>query len=236
MNERLSLVFLPCLMGDRALWARQQQALHELLPIGHVDFSKHASIGEMAAAVLASAPPRFIACGLSLGGYVAHEIMHIAPERVAGLALFNTSARPDSPQQTENRMILLEKIKTQPLSAITEMALDVLVHPRRRNDQTLCRAIIEMADRIGAQGFIRQENAIIGRRDSRPNLSRITCPTLIVAGREDAITPVAVHEEMARGISGSQLVVIEDCGHMSSMERPEQVNLILKNWLEELLG
>jgi pimeloyl-ACP methyl ester carboxylesterase len=106
------------------------------------------------------------------------------------------------------------------------------VHPSRVKDSPLVKIIRDMAERTGIDGFVRQQTAIIGRPDSRLDLKGIDVPTLILCGREDAITPLARHEEMAALIPGSQLTVVEACGHLSTLERPQEVNQALRAWLE----
>ena len=106
-----------------------------------------------------------------------------------------------------------------------------LVHPDRLADQALVSAIRAMAGRLGKDGFLRKQRAIMGRIDSRPHLPRIACPTLVLCGRQDTSTPLALHEEMAALVPGARLEVVEDCGHMSAMERPAEVSAALRRWL-----
>lgn len=188
----------------------------------------------LAASALDQAPPgRFVLAGLSMGGYVAMEIMRQAPERVEALALLDTSARPDTAEATAVRRALMALAGTD-FPAVTRTLMPRMVHPERQSDRALVQVIASMADDIGREAFVRQQRAIIGRVDSRPSLAGIECPALVLCGREDAITPVEVHEEMVQLIPDAALVVVERCGHMSTLERPEQVSGAMKKWLDSM--
>jgi pimeloyl-ACP methyl ester carboxylesterase len=226
------LVLLPGLLCDAALWAPQVRALRGLVdPIMIGDLTRHDTLGGMADAVLAEAPPRFALAGLSMGGYCAQEIMRRAPERVTRLALLDTSARADSEEQRARRRGLIELAQKGEFKGVTPRLLPLLIHPGRLEDKPLTDTVTGMAERIGKDAFLRQQKAIMGRPDGRPDLARIACPTLVLVGRQDALTPVALHEEIAAGIPGSRLVVIEDSGHLTTLERPEPVNAALEEWL-----
>jgi pimeloyl-ACP methyl ester carboxylesterase len=187
---------------------------------------------EMARAVLDAAPERFALAGLSMGGYVALEIMRDAPERVARLALLDTSARADTPEQTATRRKLIELSQKGRFDEVPYRLLPNIVHPDRLDDDRLTSTVFAMAKAVGSEAFVRQEESIIGRPDSRADLRDIACPTLLLCGREDALTPMHLHEEMADLLPDSRLRVIEKCGHLSALERPEGVTTALREWLE----
>ena len=157
--------------------------------------------------------------------------MRRAPERVTKLALLDTSARGEVEEQTKRRRELIRMSMEGKFRELTPQLLPFLVNHDRQGDKELTGAIIKMADHVGPDAFLRQETAIMGRSDSRDGLGRIKCPTLILCGRQDALTPVEVHEEMAAAISTARLVIIEDCGHMTTMERPQAVTAFLRDWL-----
>jgi pimeloyl-ACP methyl ester carboxylesterase len=223
------LVLLPGLLCDEALWAPQVAALPG--PVTIPDLTRHDSLAGMADSVLAAAPPRFALAGLSMGGYCAQEIMRRAPARVTRLALLDTSARADSEEQRARRGGLIELAQKGEFKGVTPRLLPLLIHPDRLDDEALTRIVLGMAERVGKEGFLRQQKAIMGRPDGRPDLARIACPTLVLVGRQDALTPPALHEEIAAGVPGSELVVVEACGHLSTLERPEAVNRALAEWL-----
>ena len=229
--EKIDLVLVPGLICDAALWNHQNRYLSEIAHIRVADVTRSETIMEMAEAVLAMAPEKFALAGLSMGGYVSLEIMRRAPERVIKLALLDTSARPDTEEQTERRHQLIKLTREGAFSDVISTLLSLVVHPDRMQDGELCNHIKEMNQRVGPEIFMRHQDAIIGRPDSRNDLPTIKCPTLILCGRQDALTPLDVHEEMSSMIPKSRLALIEDCGHMSTMERPQAVTALLRDWI-----
>ncbi|MFI4988575.1 MAG: alpha/beta fold hydrolase [Alphaproteobacteria bacterium] len=234
MTDRTPLVLVPGLLCDRALWRHQIDHLAEVAEVTVADVTAGQSIGAMAEAVLAQAPPgRFALAGLSMGGYVSFEIMRRAPERVLRLALLDTSARLDTPEQRERRLAFIAQCGQGDFQGVTSRLLALFVHPHRLADKALVEAVTAMAKRVGKDAFLRCQQAIIGRPDSRPRLGEIVKPTLVLVGREDALTPLEVHLELAARIPSAKLVVIENCGHLSTMERPEAVTAVMRYWLQD---
>jgi pimeloyl-ACP methyl ester carboxylesterase len=233
MTTRTPLILLPGLLLDAALWQPQLQALADIADMTVGDLTKDDSMAGMARSVLAAAPERFALAALSMGGYAAFEIMRQAPERVTRLALLDTSARPDTPAQTKDRRALINMCNQGEFKGVTPRLLPRWIHPSRVNDKALTETVMSMTSRVGRDSFIRQQTAIIGRPDSRPGLSQIHCPTLVLCGHEDQATPVALHREMAADIPNARLVVVPECGHLSPLERPDAVNTALRAWLRE---
>lgn len=231
MSARLKpLVLLPGLLNDAALWRAQIQALAPDAAAIVPDLTLDATIDAMARRVLAAAPPTFALAALSMGGYVAFEIMRQAPGLVTRLALLSTSAAPDSEQKAADRRRAIASLRRGRFLGVTEGLLPKLIHP----DQVagpVGREVKAMAQRVGAAAFLRQQQAIMGRQDSRPTLERIHVPTLIVVGEDDVLTPRPHAEEMHRGIAGSELHVLPACGHLTPMERPEAVTALMRAWL-----
>jgi len=230
-NADTHLLLLPGLLCDAALWRHQAEALSGSAVVRIADLTGADSIADMARSVLAQAPPRFALAGLSMGGYCALEIMRQAPQRVERLALLDTSARPDTPEQTQRRRDLMALCARGNFRGVSSVLMPLMIHAQHLGDKTLVEDIIAMTRRVGAETFVRQQQAIIGRPDSRPLLPSITCPTLVLCGREDKLTPLEVHQEMATAIPGARLTVIEQCGHLASMECPIEVNRALRSWL-----
>jgi pimeloyl-ACP methyl ester carboxylesterase len=230
-RPRIPLLLLPGLLCDAALYAPEIAALDDIAAPIVGDLTRHDSIAGMAAAMLAEMPEYFSLVGLSMGGYVAQEIMRQAPHRVGRLALLDTSARADSDEQHARRRGLIELAGKGHFKGVTPQLLPQLIGRDRLTDTALVDTIMAMAERVGHDAFLRQQTAIMGRPDGRADLGRIACPTLVLCGRDDAVTPVALHEEMAAAIPGAELVVVEDCGHLSTIERPEAVNAALRRWL-----
>jgi pimeloyl-ACP methyl ester carboxylesterase len=232
MIDTLPIVCVPGLACSPRLYAEQIAQLWTLGPVTVAQHSGHDTMDAIAHSILASAPQRFALIGLSMGGYISFEIMRQAPGRVLKLALLDTSARPDTPEQTENRRMQIGLAENTPIAALADALFPRLVHPRRRSDERLQAIIRTMAQETGAQGFIRQLRAIMARPDSRPSLSGIRCPTLVLVGDSDELTSPDRAAEMAHGIAGSRLVTVPDCGHISTLERPEQVTKALLELLQ----
>jgi len=231
MTDRPTLVLLPGLLCDPRLWKPQADALSDIADIVIADMTRDETISGMASRALDAVPERFALAGLSMGGYVALEIMRAAPERVTRLALLDTGARADTPEQTTRRRDLIALANRGEFKAVSPRLLPLFIHEDRLSDKPLVDDITAMADRVGKDAFLRQQKAIMGRPDSRPGLPEIACPTVVICGRDDVLTPVALSEEIAGLIPGAGLVLIDECGHLSTMERPEAVNAALREWL-----
>jgi pimeloyl-ACP methyl ester carboxylesterase len=229
------LLLLPGLLCDEALWAPQRAALADAAEISVADLTRDDSIAAMARRALDSAPPRFALAGLSMGGYVALEIVATAPERVERLALLDTSARADTEEQTRRRQGLIALAERGQFKGVTPRLLPMLIHPDRIRDEALTAIVMEMAERVGKEAFLRQQKAIMGRPDRRKLLPAIRVPTLVLCGDGDALTPIALSREIAAGIATSRLTIVPECGHLSSLERPEAVNAAMRRWLGEEL-
>lgn len=225
------LILLPGLLNDERLWAAQCADLADLARIRVIPTYTHDSIAGLAQAVLDQAPPRFALAGLSMGGYVSMEILRRAPERVERVALVSTTARPDLPEQTERRRVLMEMAGSGAFARILPTVLASMVPPGHAQGR-VADLFQAMAEAVGVGGFLRQQSAIIDRMDSRPGLAHINCPALVVVGRDDTLTPPDRAEEMADLIPGAKLVRIADCGHLSAIEQPQAVSAALSLWLQ----
>lgn len=228
---REPLILIPGLLCDERLWESQTVEFGGKYEISVADISKDDSIESMARRILETSPDTFSLAGLSMGGYVALAVARLAPERVEKLALLDTSARSDTPEQTDTRLDLIRLAKESGLEEVAHKLLPKLLHPSRLDDEKLVEMIAAMALSTGIEAFERQERAIMNRPDSREAIPSIECPTLVLCGREDAITPPTLHKELAENIPGSTLRIIEKCGHLSTLERPEKVNDTLGEWL-----
>lgn len=227
-----TLILLPGLACDARLWTHQVEALADLCDPIIVNLTATDTMSGLAEAVLAAAPPGpFALAGLSMGGYCALEIMRRAPERVSALALLDTNARADTDAGKENRLALIESAERD-FGATIESLLPKLVHPDRVGEEAVGGLTRAMTEANGKDIFIRQQHAIMSRTDSRSHLGAITCPTLVLCGRDDVLTPVVVHEELVAGIPGATLTVVEHCGHLSPIERPDEVSAALRRWLQ----
>ena len=224
-------MLVPGLLCSAALWAPQIAALSDVADCTVADHTRHRTIKGIARSILAAAPARFALAGLSMGGYIAYEIVRQAPERVERLALLDTGSRADTPERTGARRDLLANAGREGVRQAQKLLMPALIHPARLGDRPLVDAVLQMAVDTGLEAFERQEEALIGRPDNRPLLPSIRCPTLVLVGREDALTPPELAREIATGIPGAKLVIIPDCGHLSTLEQPEAVNRALRAWL-----
>jgi pimeloyl-ACP methyl ester carboxylesterase len=232
MSSKTPLVLLPGLLCDAALWRHQIETLTDVADIAVPDLTIEDQVGSAVRRVLASAPEEFALAGLSMGGYVALEIMRQTPDRVTRLALLDTSPRPDTQEKIKFRQELIDLARIGQFKGVTPRLLPKLIHPERMADAELVESILAMAERVGRDAFLRQQRLIMNRPDSRHDLALIHCPTVVVCGRQDGLTPLADSAEMAEKIPRCKLVVIEDCGHLSTMERPRAVSAVLRYWLQ----
>ncbi len=229
----LPVLFVPGLNCTAVLWAAQVAALGAGRSVTVADHAASETIAAIARDVLADAPPRFALAGLSMGGYVAMEILRVAPERVDRLCLLDTQPRADAPEASEVRRQLIEITEKGGFAKIAAMQYPKLVAPARLDDVDLQKVVRAMADATGPAAFVRQQKAILTRIDSRPSLAAIACPTTVLVGAEDQLTPPEMAKEMADLVPGARLVVIPEAGHLSPIERPDAVTAALAAWLED---
>lgn len=232
MTAKPVLILAPGLLCDGALWRHQSEHLSDIAEVTVADFTGHETMAGMAASVLAMTPGSFALAGLSMGGYVAQEIMRRAPERVTRLALMDTSSRADSEAQRTRRTSLLSQLEHGDFKGVTTRLLPLLIHRDRLADEALISVVQHSAANVGGEAYRRQQRAIMGRVDGRKDLKKIKCPTLVLCGRQDALTPPELHEEMAAEIPRAALVVIEESGHLAPLERPRAVSAVMRYWLQ----
>ena len=227
------LLLLPGLLNTRRLFEQQIADLAGVAEVIIPELWHHDSIGAMAEAALGMAPERFALGGFSMGGYVCFEILRRAPQRVERLALMDTQATPDTPEATARRRGFIAQTGLGRFHGVQPSLLPQIVHRNHLNDQSIIQPIVEMAAEVGADGFCREQVAMIDRLDSRPLLVEIKQPTLVLVGRQDQATPLQRAEEMAADIAHSRLVVVEECGHMAPLEKPAEVSAALRRWLTQ---
>jgi pimeloyl-ACP methyl ester carboxylesterase len=238
MSKR-HLILVPGLMCDAAVWAHQARQLETTATIEIPDHGSIDSLGKMAEAILKSAPARFVIAGHSMGGRVAFEVFRRAPDRVDGMALMDTAYAPRpagalGDAEAEQRYALLDIARKEGTRAMGKVWVQNMVHPNRLSDTVLLNSILAMFSRKTPDVFAAQIKALLERPDATPLLTEIRCPTMVLCGRQDAWSSLSRHEEITARIAHSELVVIEDCGHMSTMERPERVTAAIHAWLTSL--
>jgi len=232
MTEIAPLYLLPGLICDETIWAAQVEALSGLTSVAVPDYGDARSLETMAGRVLASAPEKISLAGHSMGARVALEVFRMARDRVERLALLDTGVHPLESGEIKKRMALLDLGRQQGMEALVESWLMPMVHPDHRSDDALMARLRHMCVSAGIERFENQITALIDRPDARPLLPEIDCPTLVATGRQDLWSPVAQHEEIAKEISGSEMLVFENAGHMGPAETPEDVTGALRRWLE----
>ncbi|MBY5945446.1 alpha/beta fold hydrolase [Photobacterium rosenbergii] len=233
MNQSLPLLWLPGLLCDQQLFEPVNALLPDQVVPECASLDVADSMQALASKVLEEAPESFILGGLSMGGILAFEVYRQAPERVKGLVLIDTNAADEMPAVTEKRDALVDRAIAGEFSAITrEVLLPVLIHPSRMADVTLTDSICGMAENIGIEAFIAHAKALATRPDARPMLADIWVPSLVICGRDDALCPVSNHLKMAEHIPQVSLHILNDCGHLATMERPHDVAQHISHWIE----
>jgi len=232
----MNLLLLPGLLCDRASWAGVLPHVAGLADCTVADYAGESSLVAMAERVLSAAPPTFALAGHSMGARVALEVLRRAPRRVERLALLDTGCRPRAAgaageDERARRYALLATARAQGMRAMARDWVQPMVDPARRGDSALIEAIVAMFARRTPDEFAGQIEALLARPDASDVLRDLRCPLLALCGREDGWAPPAQSEEIAALVPGSRLVVVERCGHMAPMERPEAVGAELAAWL-----
>ena len=232
MPDSAPLVLLPGLQSDHRSWVHQIRYFEGrrpvLVPRGHQFCS---SVPEMADNVVAQLPERFHLVAWSMGGYIAFQMLPQIADRLISLVLVATTARPESPDSTTRRLELIAKAEREGVEAASVKSIayscrDIgLVDPAARD------GVLQSWIELGVDAYRRQQHAIINRPDGRPNLALVTCPTTVVVGDSDQVTPQDCAEELCDLIAEAALRVIPECGHCPPLEFPDLVNAMLDDWL-----
>jgi len=233
MAGRRSLAFACAHLTDERLFAAQVAALEKEYECAVFAFRYQDSLGAMADHLLANTPQRFTLIGLSLGGYLAFEVIRRQLHRLERLVLMDTTAAADYPARREGRFADIAKVEQGGIEALIPELPARWLHPAHVGRAELKSVMASMAKSIGARGQFNQQSAMLGRPDSHADLERLKVPTLVVCGREDPVTPVSDSEAIAARIRGARLKIIAHCGHLSTIEQPEAVTQAFVGWLRE---
>ncbi|MES2973226.1 MAG: alpha/beta hydrolase [Pseudomonadota bacterium] len=229
--NRIPLLLLPGTLNDAALWRAQTDALGAQAGVHVADVSQQAGIAAMADDAIAAMPPGpFAVAGFSLGGFVAFEVIRRAADRVLGLALINTQARPETPEGKPGREKMMV-LAGRDFPRVTATLIQFMLPAERQADAALVDAVQSMMNRVGAEAFVRQSQAVMDRPDSRSLLASIDCPVLVIGGMDDKVAPAKLSEEMAAAIPGAQLHLLPATGHLAPLERPAEVTALMRGWL-----
>jgi pimeloyl-ACP methyl ester carboxylesterase len=226
-------LFLPGQLTDERLWAPMLSAMPPGIITPHfVDFFRGDSVAAYARHATSGPPDEFILVGLSLGGYVAFEILRHSASRVKALILFNTSARSDDEEKLQERERVKNAVVVGKFTGVTNRLMPTIVHPRQLGNRSVTDSVMQMAAHIGQDGFLRQQHAIMNRPDSRELLSRISVPTLVIGGDSDQRTPPELQREIANMIPGAEFHMLKDVGHLAPLEEPVLCASLIAKFLQ----
>lgn len=227
-----SLILIPGLAGNAVMWRAQLHGLADREPVVSEVHTHHDTIPAMATALLQQHPGRLVLCGASMGGMIAMEAARQAPERIAGLALLGTVASPETEAMRALRESAIELFSQGRAAEVIEPNVAFAFHPDNALNRELVDSYLEFVLRAGAAQLISQNRAVIARPDARLHLARIQCPVLVMCGEADQLTPPEHSREIADLCPNSRLVMVPRSGHMLTMEQPEVVNAVLREWLD----
>jgi pimeloyl-ACP methyl ester carboxylesterase len=228
-------VLLPGLASDHTLWRDQIPLLARRGAVHVTDaHSRHATLPEMGAGVLAEIDGPLVLIGTSMGGILALEAWRQAPQRVRAMALLGSTARPDTPQMQQVRSEAVALFEAGRMDEVLRANVPFAFHASKASNRALVADYLAMVRRAGAAQLARQNRAIMARADSRPLLPTITCPLLVACGEDDLLTPMECAEEIAVAAPHARLARLPDCGHLLTLEQPERINALLTDWLDSL--
>lgn len=230
-NAKVDLILVPGTLCDAMAWQYQIEHLSDIARPAVPDLRGYDSLADMAAMILERAPPKFALAGHSMGGRIALEIVRVAADRVETLALLDTTVTPKQAGEDERRARTVACAREQGMDALLATWIPQIIHPDRTRDMKLVKELTAMMMRFTPEDVARQNQAMLTRADLVPVVSTIACPVMLLCGRQDRYSPLERHQEMLAMISRGSLSVIEDCGHMSTMERPEAVTRLMREWL-----
>ncbi len=229
--KQLQLLLLPGLLCDEFIWRTQCRELAAQADVRVADYRDCDSIEAMAERVLNEAPPVFAVAGHSMGGRVAMELQRLAGDRIRAIALLDTATAPRGEGEEARRLRLVDLARESGMASVAQEWLPPMLHPSRLADEPFMAKLRAMVQRFTPTQFAGQIRALLNRPDASPVLETISCPALVLCGRQDAWRSPELHREMAQKISGSTFVIVEDCGHMAPAERPDQVTAALRELL-----
>ncbi|SPH21946.1 Putative aminoacrylate hydrolase RutD [Ascidiaceihabitans donghaensis] len=225
------LVLLPGMMCDARLFGPQIAELSADMTVTVAPVTRGERIEEIASGLLDELPARFALAGLSMGGIVAMEILRRAPDRITRLALMDTNPLAETPVVAAAREPQIIGARTGRLEQVMreEMKPNYLAPGPYRHE--VLDLVMDMAMTLGAEVFVRQSRALQRRRDQQGTLRKCKVPTMILCGAHDALCPIKRHTFMAELIPYAELEVIEDAGHLPTLECPDQTTAALRKWM-----
>jgi pimeloyl-ACP methyl ester carboxylesterase len=233
MKTMHTVILLPGLACDDALWRDQLPALeaHHRVRVSDVH-QRHATLPEMAHALLAEHEGPLVLVGSSMGGMLAQHAHREAPQRIAAMALLSTTARPDTPELLKLRSNAIVEFQNGRAEIVLRANAMFAFHPDHAGDSARVDDYVAQILRIGPQQLIAQNRAVMARSDMRPWLADIRCPLLVACGDQDLLTPLEHSREIAAAVPQAQLEVVPRAGHLLTWEQPAVVNALLLQWLD----
>ncbi len=231
MNQKIPLLFIPGLAANHIMWRRQIEILSDIADCRVAPLPALDDLGAIAEHILDRAPEWFAMAGWSMGGYLCFELLRRAPERVLRLALLSTAPDPEMPKSSERRLASIRDSERRGFLAMARDTVPRFVHPDRRDSEKVIETMVTQALQVGEHAYCQHQRAMMKPRDYRDLLPDIVCPTTMVVGRQDTLTRVSTHARMARAIPNATLAVIEDAGHVVTLERPGETGAALRHWL-----
>lgn len=231
---KIPLVLLPALLCNAGLFIHQIKALEETADIFVPDLGLDTDVRTTAARILSQAPRQFILGGISMGGYVAFEMLRQAPQRIAGLILMDTNAAADSPAAKQKRLEMIETAETGGIDAVIDAALLNIISPAHRDNDIIRHILVHMARSTGVQKYANEQKVIMSRPDSDGTLKKITCPALVLGGAQDALSPPDAMAKIAAAMPNAVHAVIADSGHLPPLENPSAVTGTFRAFLKQV--
>ena len=231
MPHTAAIVFITGQLCDKRIWRAQADLLSSVADISFACPDSEDTVAEAATRILGEAPATFSLVAHAMGGFVALEMMRQAPQRIARLALLATNAEPDDPAQLPRRLEYRQMVEDGRFDELISQRYPLVLHPALVTDPQYRKIVDDMAHAIGPERFLHQQSIVLSRPDSRPHLHAVRCPCLLIVGRQDRLASVEQHREIAALVASAELHILEDCGHFSPLEKPQQVNQLLSQWL-----
>ncbi len=230
-KTKIPLVLLSGLLCDQYVWRSVAERLGDIAEVSILSFAGYSHISTMADYVLSNAPSSFALAGHSMGGRVAIEAYKKHPQRISRLALLNTGVHPVKDSERPSRQRLLDLSKQAGMRAVAETWLPPMMGTQEQNNPSLMGELEAMVLRNTADDFQGQIQSLLNRPNAEAVLPSISIPTLLLSGSDDAWSPVSQLKDIQQQITNSTFIEIENSGHMSTVEKPNEVALALRDWL-----
>lgn len=231
MSKIEKIIFVPGLLCDEVVFKETLKDFEEVFETSVANLNTQRTITKMAEDTLAAHSGQIVVVGHSMGARVAFEMVRIAPQRISGLAVFDTGIHPYRTGEEIRRNRLVKLAYEKGMTALAEGWLPKMVHPDRLTDKQLMGALKEMVERKTPLIHEQQIHALLNRPIAEDYVHQIFCPTLVGVGRQDAWSPVERHQKIQQKIAGATLEIIENAGHFAPMEQPQIFSKILRQWI-----